>query len=101
MTEKSSWVSKVRGNTQLLIFTGSEPPRCPKCGHRDYEPAENHPNEMSKICVFLHEYGTRINGVSGAMTREKQFPNDLNDELLSKDVLSNYPKNIFEITLKK
>ena len=46
MTEKSSWVSKVRGNTQLLIFTGSEPPRWPKCGHRDYEPAENHPNEM-------------------------------------------------------
>ena len=40
---------------QFLIFTGSETPRCPICGHRDYEPAENHPNEMRcQKCELLY-----------------------------------------------
>lgn len=40
---------------QFLIFTGSEAPRCPKCGNRGYEPTDNPQNEMRcQKCEFLY-----------------------------------------------
>lgn len=40
---------------QFLIFTGSEAPRCPKCGNIEYKPAKTHPNKMRcKECMFLY-----------------------------------------------
>lgn len=37
----------------FLVFTGAEAPRCPKCGKKSYEPAEDDPMEMRcSGCTF-------------------------------------------------
>ena len=46
---------QTRALPQFLIFTGSEAPKCPKCGNREYQPSDQHPDKMRcKGCAFLY-----------------------------------------------
>lgn len=38
----------------FLVFVGAESPACPKCGHRNYEPADDRPGKMRcQECTFI------------------------------------------------